>query len=315
MTRRIVRKIVFSLITMLLVSAFVFLLQEFTLGDGAGYYLPEDADSSVVEAYKSAHGLNGNIFRRYIYFLSSFFTFDWGLTLNGMDVESVILSRFPATIEIAVLSLLISLLISLPWTIAAVVKRDGFLSKAHSIFSTATMAFPSFLIALLLSYVFALKLKLFPVAGYKGMSEGFFKSLQTVFLPSLTLAVLHSSLFMRVFKASLIDNLERPYTLALKAQGADDFDLVVHSALKPALPVMLSLIAESLASSFSGAVIVESVFAIPGIGSLLVKAAESRDVHLSGTILMILALVVSLLYLLASIISAAIDPRVKGDDR
>ena len=315
MARRIARKITFALITMLLVSAFVFILQEFTLGDGAGYYLPEDADPSVLEAYRSAHGLNGNIFKRYLYFIMSFFTFNWGMTLNGMDMKNVIFSRFPATIEITLLSLCISLLISIPWTIHAVVNKDGFASKAHNVFSTASMAFPSFLIAIALSYLFSLKLKLFPVAGYKGLSEGFLVSLQSVFLPSLTLSILHSSLFMRVFKASLLDNLERPYTLAMKAQGADDLDLVIHSALRPSLPVMISLIAESLASSFSGAVVVESVFAIPGIGSLLVKAAESRDVHLSGTILMILALIVSFLYILASVVSSIIDPRLRGSDR
>lgn len=312
--KRVVRKIISILITMLLVSAFVFLLQELSLGDSSGYYLPEDADQELLDSYKAVHGLDRNIFSRYMQFLVSFFSLDWGTALSGMDVRGVILSRIAPTLEISILSLVISLLVSIPWTIAAVRKKDGILSKAHSVFSTATMALPSFLIALFLSYVFSLKLGWFPVAGYVRMSDGVFRSIQSVFLPSLTLSILHTSLFMRVFRASLIDNLERPYTLALKAQGAGDMDLIIHSALKPSLPVFISLVAESLASSLSGAVVVESVFALPGVGALLVSATKSRDVHLSGTILMILALVVSVLYFLSSILSSVFDPRIREDE-
>ena len=315
MNRKVMERLIATLITMLLVSSFVFLLQDFTLGDSSAVIFAEDADESLLSSYREINGLNDNIFIRYLRFLSSFFTFNWGTTVSGMDIKSVLSERFLVTITIALFSLVLSLLISTPWTLSAVINKGSLADKAHSVYTTITLSLPSFLIALFLSLVFALGLRWFPVAGFIPLKRGVLGYFRSLFLPSLTLAILHSSLFMRVLKASLEDNLEMPYSIALKAQGADRKDLVLHSALKISLPVMVSLVSESLASSFAGAAIVENVFALPGIGSLFVSAALARDVHLSAILIMLISFIVSVLYFLSFVVSSLVDPRLKESER
>lgn len=315
MNRKVMERLIATLITMLLVSSFVFLLQDFTLGDSSAVIFAEDADESLLSSYREIKGLNDNIFIRYLRFLASFFTLSWGTTVSGMDIKSVLSERFLVTMTIALFSLVLSLLISIPWTLFAVINKGSLTDKAHSTYTTITLSLPSFLIALFLSLVFALCLRWFPVAGFVPMKRSVLGYFRSLFLPSLTLAILHSSLFMRVLKASLEDNLEMPYSLALKSQGADRKDLVLHSALKISLPVMVSLVSESLASSFAGAAIVENVFALPGIGSLFVSAALSRDVHLSAVLIMLISFIVSVLYFLSFVVSSLVDPRLKESAR
>lgn len=313
MVRKICWRFLIIVITMLLVSAFVFLLQDFSLGDSSAFFLSEDASDDAIASYREAIGLEENIFKRYFTFLYSFITFQWGNTLSGQDIKEVLSQRFPITIAISLLSLMMALVISVPWTLMATKNKDSFADSSSSIFVSIMLAFPSFLIALFLSVIFSYFLGWFPIAGYIPFSVDFLSALKSIFLPSLTLALMHSSLFIRVLKEALLDNLNRPYTLSLKAQGGKPLELLLHSALKPSLPVFISLICQSLASSFAGAAIVESVFALPGIGSLLVNATLSRDSHLSGIVIMVIAFIVSSLYMLAGIVSSLIDPRLKEE--
>ena len=296
---------------MLVVSALVFIVQTKALGDSSSYILSEEASSDEIEAYRESKGLDDSILIRYGRFLLSFFSLDWGTSVSGQDIRNIVSERFPVTIALSFFSLILALLISIPWVISSVNRKGGFADKSLSFFSLVLLSLPSFLIALILSLVFGLYLEWFPVAGYiaPGYSlSGFFR---TLFLPSLTLALLHLSLFMRMFREGILDNLDKPYTLSLKAQGASHLDLILHSALKPALPMMLSLVFQSLATSFSGAAIVESVFALPGLGALLVKSALSRDVELAGTILMVVAFMVSIAFLLSEALSRLVDPRTR----
>lgn len=311
MIKGIVKRLLIILITMLIVSMFVFIMQSLSRGDSASFLLSEEASKEELDLYSKKHGLDQGIIPRYLDFLISFFTFDWGKTISGLEIKSVVSTRFPVTLSLSFFSLLFALFIAIPWTLFSVRNRGGFIDKAHGVFATMTIIFPSFLTALIFSLFFGLYLKWFPVAGYVSFFHNPSMFFRTLFLPSLTLALLHASLFMRVFKASLFDNLDRPYSIALRAQGGTRWELILYSALKPSLPIMVSLVAESLASSLAGAAVVESVFALPGVGSLMVNAALSRDMNLSGILIMIIALIVSSLYFLSYLISALLDPRIR----
>ncbi len=309
--RKLLKDILGIFMTMLLLSLLVFAMQAGTNGDSSSYMLSEEATDEAVNEYRMAYNLDGNIVLRYLTFLTSFFSFDWGNTLSGIPIKEVIINRVPVTLSLTLFSLMISLLVSLPWAMASVIKKGGFADSSLSIFSIVISSLPSFLIALVLSLVFGLWLKWFPVSGYISPFNSISSYLRSLFLPSITLASLSIPIFLRIFRTSLLDNLNKPYTLALKAQGAKRKDLVLFSALKPCLPVMISLIFQCLATSLSGSAIIESVFALPGLGSLMVNAALSRDIELASIIMMLVALSVSCLFLISDILSEVADPRLR----
>lgn len=309
--KKTVKSILSIIATMLFVSIFVFIVQSLTLGDSSSYILSEDISEGEIALYRSANGLDRNISSRYFSFMRSFFSMDWGKTISGHDIKEIIGSRFPITIAIAIFSLLLSLMIAIPLSILSASKREGIADRVLSSFSIVMLSLPSFLVALLLILVFSFHLKLFPIAGYIQSGNSISGFLCSLFLPSLTLALVNSAFLMRMFRECLIDNLDKPYTLALKAQGADGVSLVVYSALKPSIPVLISLIVQNVASALSGSAIVESVFAIPGMGSLLVKSVLSRDIRLSGTIIMLIAFIVSILFLISDLVSIYVEPRLR----
>ena len=311
--RILIRHILSIVITMLIVSALVFALQAFALGDSSSYLLSEESSIEEIEAYRHSAGLDDNPLIRYIRFLISIFTLKWGDTISGQPIKSIILERFPITITLSFFSVILALIISIPCAIISVIRIGSKADKALSLFSIIILSLPSFLLALILSLIFGFYLKWFPIAWVTSSKYSIFTILRSLFLPSLTLALLNSSLFMRMFRESLVDNLDKPYSISFKAQGARRIDLIVKSALKPALPIILSLAFQSLATAFSGAVIVENVFAIPGIGSLLVKASLSRDVYLAGVIVIIVAFFVSIFFILSDIISRVVDPRLRRE--
>ena len=152
-------------------------------------------------------------------------------------------------------------------------------------------------------------LGLFPPAGYIQPSVSLTGWARSVFLPSFTLSLLHAALITRIFRKALRENMLKPYSVSLAAVGASEAEVLMKGALKPSLPVLYTLIASSLASSLAGSAVTESVFALPGIGSLLVTAALSRDALLSGTIVMLTALSVSVIYAVLEVVLLIIDPR------
>lgn len=311
---KIVLKSLFSILaTMLIVSAFVFFAEEMSIGDSASYILSDEASEKDIEEYRKQNGLDDNIAIRYFNFLLSFFSLEWGSDISGHSIISVIAERLPVTLSLSFFSILMSLSISFVWVLFSVLKRGSFADLSLSVISIILLSIPSFLIAIGLSLFFGLFLRWFPVAGYIAPEysiTGFFK---TLFLPSSALALVNLPLFMRMFRQSLLSNLDKIYTLSFKAQGANRLDLILHSALKPSLPLIFSLVVQSISTSISGSAVIENVFALPGLGALLVKSVLSRDARLAGTILMVVSFFISILALLANMLSLIVDPRLREE--
>lgn len=312
--RKAIRAFISILATMLLVSAIVFALESFSLGDSSSYILAEDIDAEELALYRSANNLDRSIVIQYLIFLKAFCSFDWGMSVAGMDIKGIIFSRFPITLALSLFSLVLSLIISMPLAIFSASKRNGRADKLLSFYSIVVLSLPSFLIASILILLFSFCLKLFPISGYIPIKVSFIGFIHSLFLPSLTLAIFNSAFLMRMFRECFSDNLDKPYTLALKAQGASGAILTIKSAMKPAMPVIISLIVQNISVSISGSAIVESVFALPGIGSLLVRSVLSRDVRLSGTIIMLIAFIVSLLFLISDFVSIYLEPRLRREE-
>ena len=311
MGNRIKRRILSFVLTLLIVSLFVFSSVSLALGDSSSFVLSDEASSIAVEDYRRTMGLDDNIFIRYLRFLGNFFTLNWGKTIGGEEIRKVILDRLPVTLSLSFYSILFSTFFSFLIVFFSLQKRGMKESRIISILSSAFLVLPSFLTSLLLVLIFSLWLKLFPVSGYSRINNGFFMHFRSLFLPSLTLSLLHSSLMMRIMYSTLKESLEMPYTNTALSKGMKEKSLVVSSALKPSLPIFFTLISDSISSALGGSCVVENVFALPGMGSLMVKGALERDASLVSTCVMVVAFLVSFTFLVTDILTDAVDPRIR----
>ena len=311
MGNRIKRRILSFVLTLLIVSLFVFSSVSLALGDSSSFVLSDEASSIAVEDYRRTMGLDDNIFIRYLRFLGNFFTLNWGKTIGGEEIRKVILDRLPVTLSLSFYSILFSTFFSILIVFFSLQKRGMKESRIISILSSAFLVLPSFLTSLLLVLIFSLWLKLFPVSGYSRINNGLFLHFRSLFLPSLTLSLLHSSLMMRIMYSTLKESLEMPYTNTALSKGMKEKSLVVSSALKPSLPIFFTLISDSISSALGGSCVVENVLALPGMGSLMVKGALERDASLVSTCVMVVAFLVSFTFLVTDILTDAVDPRIR----
>ena len=309
MKKKIINRIISFLLTLLVVSLFVFAAVDLAKGDSSLVVLSDEAGVEEVERYRKDNGLYDIFLIRYLRFLKAFFSFSWGRTVGGEKVVDVILSRLPLTLSLTFFSIFLSLLISLPLLFFSLSKVDGRRGSILTLLSSALMVIPTFISSLVLILIFSLWLKLFPVSGYVRLKDGIFPYLRSLFLPSLSLSFLHSAVVMKIMREALEESLKMNYTRTALAKGMKERKLVVLSAFRPSLPVLFSLVSDSLSVGFGGAAVVENIFALPGMGSLLVKGALERDGNLVSISVLIIAFLVSLFFFIADLGSYFIDPR------
>ena len=309
MKKKIINRIISFLLTLLLVSLFVFAAVDLAKGDSSLVVLSDEAGVEEVERYRRDNGFYDIFLIRYIRFLKSFFSFSWGRTVGGEKVVDVILSRLPLTLSLTFFSIFLSLLISLPLLFFSLSKMGGRRQSILTVLSSALMVIPTFISSLVIILIFSLWLKLFPVSGYVRLKDGIFPYLRSLFLPSLSLSFLHSAVMMKIMREALEESLKMNYTRTALAKGMKERKLVVLSAFRPSLPVLFSLVSDSLSVGFGGAAVVENIFALPGMGSLLVKGALERDGNLVSISVLIIAFLVSLFFFIADLGSYLIDPR------
>ena len=309
MKKKIINRIISFLLTLLVVSLFVFAAVDLAKGDSSLVVLSDEAGVEEVERYRKDNGLYDIFLIRYLRFLKAFFTFSWGHTVGGEKVVDVILSRLPLTLSLTFFSIFLSLLISLPLLFFSLSKVGGRRQSILTVLSSALMVIPTFISSLVLILIFSLWLKLFPVSGYVRLKDGIFPYLRSLFLPSLSLSFLHSAVMMKIMREALEESLKMNYTRTALAKGMKERKVVVLSAFRPSLPVLFSLVSDSLSVGFGGAAVVENIFALPGMGSLLVKGALERDGNLVSISVLIIAFLVSLFFFIADLGSYFIDPR------
>ena len=309
MKKKIINRIISFLLTLLFVSLFVFAAVDLAKGDSSLVVLSDEAGVEEVERYRKDNGLYDIFLIRYLRFLKSFFSFSWGRTVGGEKVVDVILSRLPLTLSLTFFSIFLSLLISLHLLFFSLSKVGGRRQSILTVLSSALMVIPTFISSLVLILIFSLWLKLFPVSGYVRLKDGIFPYLRSLFLPSLSLSFLHSAVMMKIMREALEESLKMNYTRTALAKGMKERKLVVLSAFRPSLPVLFSLVSDSLSVGFGGAAVVENIFALPGMGSLLVKGALERDGNLVSISVLIIAFLVSLFFFIADLGSYLIDPR------
>ena len=259
----------------------------------------------VIDAKRAELGLDQPFLTQYFAWLGGLLTGDMGVSyVSGRNVFRTFVSKLPATLLLTALSIVATVLISIPLGILAAVRHDKFTDYFLRFFSFVGNALPNFFMALLLMQVFSIHWKLFPV-----ISSG--TTLQSAVLPTLTLAVAMSAKYMRQVRATVLEELNKDYVTGAKARGIRGRVVLWKSVLKSSMLTIITLLALSIGSLLGGTAIIESIFMWDGVGKLAVDAITMRDYPLIQAYVVWMAIIYVMVNLITDLLYHALDPRIR----
>jgi peptide/nickel transport system permease protein len=311
----VARRFLQSIPLLLVVSIVVFLLIHAAPGGPLAIYLSNpNVRPQDIERLRHSLGLDRPLVEQYAAWVTAFARGDWGYSFSdGRPVTTRVWERVPATVELVGSSLVLAFVFAIPVGIFSAVRRGGWFDRAATTVSFAAIALPVFWFGLVLQLVFAVALGWLPSAGRMTPGTGDLADrLAHIALPAGVLAFVQLAVWSRYLRASMSTVLSEPFILAVVARGVPRRRVIVRHALANAVGPMLTIVLVDAALLASGAVVTESVFAWPGIGSLFTEALARRDYTVLMALLMLSAVAVVVFNLIADVLQAVVDPRARG---
>jgi peptide/nickel transport system permease protein len=288
----------------LIISTIVFLVIRVIPGDPALVIAGIDASESDIEDIRAKLGMNKPILQQYAEWIWDIARLDFGNSMiSGQPVTELILERFPLTLSLAVLGLVISVLISIPLGVVSAVKRWSFWDYLGMAFSQIGMAIPSFWLGILLLLLLSVKVKLFPLFG-----SGSFKHLV---LPAISLGVARAAVLLRLTRASMVEELSKEYVVAARSKGLTERMVNYKHALKNALLPVITIAGIQLGYMLGGAIIIEQVFSLPGLGRLFLFGIYQRDFPLVQGGVVFVAFIFSLINFAVDMLYSIVNPKIR----
>lgn len=312
---RYVAKRLLSLIPVLfVVSILVFSLMHLAPGDPASAILGMEATAADLEHLKEELGLNLPLYEQYARWVVGVLHGDLGRSyFMEESVGQAIAGHFRPTLSLALFAELIALVLALPAGIYAACRRGRPADRIVMLLSLLALAVPSFILGLLLILLLGVLLALFPIGGYAPLEEGLLPHLRYLVLPALALGSTQAALIARMTRAAMAEVLDRNFIRTLVAKGMRGGNVVGVHALRNALFPILTAVGQSMASLLSGAIVVETVFNIPGLGQLLINSIARRDFAMIQGIVLVVTVICVLVNLLVDLLYGVADPRVRLD--
>ncbi|MGQ7885568.1 ABC transporter permease [Paenibacillus sp. WC2504] len=305
MTRFIATRIIKALITIWFILTLVFMITRLS-GDPTQWLLPDDATATVRDQLRISLGLDKPLFSQYIQYLSSLFTGDMGKSYHYLrPVGELFAERAGPTIALGTISFGLAILIGVPIGVFAAVNRNSILDRITMGISIAGYTIPNFVFAILLIFLFSLKLRLLPSGGLSSPLH--------YIMPLLALTVDSVAGIARLTRGSMLDVLRQDYLDSARAKGVREQMVIYKHALRNALIPVVTIIGLHLGTLIGGAVVVETVFAFPGIGMLIVQAAQYRDFPVIEYGVMLVSTTVILVNLLVDLSYGFLDPRIRDN--
>ncbi len=303
------RRTVHTITVLLGLSLVAFLLIHLVPGDPVRIALGPKATQTAVDATRHELGLDKGLVRQYLDFLSGALHGQLGYSIEQhASVSSLIAPRIAPSLFLLVYATLISVVVGVPLGIVSALRRDRPLDHAIRLGTMVTFAMPSFWLALVLVEVASLRLHLLPVSGYGG---GFANELKDLLLPALTIGLYLAPMLVRTLRGSVIDALASDYVEAARARGYSQTRVVAKHVLRNASMATITVLAVNLGFLVSGTVVIEVVFNIPGLGSLIIAAVQTRDFPLVQALTLLFGAVVVVINLLSDVAYTVVDPRVR----
>ncbi len=297
----------------LLVASFViFAVIEVIPGDPAAFMLGLNAQPEAVEALRDQLGLNGSLVSRYLGWLGGMLTGDFGVSYTyKVPVSELILQRLWVSLPLALYALILSTLIAFPVGLIAAARRGSATDYGIMGATQLGIAVPNFWFAMLLVLVFAVNLRWFSAGGFPGWDAGVWPAMKALTLPAVALALPQASILARVMRSALIETLGQDYIRTARAKGLTRRQATTRHALRNAMIPVLTIIGLQFSFLLAGAIIIENVFYLPGLGRLIFQGITQRDLIVVESLVMILVFAVILVTFLVDIAYAAVDPRLR----
>ena len=309
----IIRRIVGLIPVLFIASIFIFLIIHFIPGDPVYTLLPPDPAPEQIEAVREAYGFDKSLFQQYGIWLGRVLRGNFGISISSQwDVGYLLRTKFGVTIQLAIMSFLISVIIALPLGLQSGLYPESFMGKRFLNFYTAFgLAMPSFWLGILLIILFSVTLRWLPTSGFVSFFENPVRAFRHLRLPAFTQGLPASVVYANFISASVREVMGKEYVTAAIAKGTPRRIVVFRHILRNALIPVVTVSAINFGRLVAGGVITESVFSIPGLGRLLVEAIGARDYALLQANLLLLVVIFMSANFIADLINAWLDPRIR----
>jgi peptide/nickel transport system permease protein len=312
MLRFIGRRLLVMLPTLVLVSMFVFALQQLLPGDPAEAMAGEERDPQVIEYLRAKYRLDQPIPVQYAYWLGSILQGDFGQSIRTqLPIGEMILQKLPITIQLAVMAMLVAILIGIPAGIVAAVWRGTRLDHGANVVALSGLSIPNFWLGIMLILLFSVQLGWLPSGGYVSPGEDLAANLKGMLLPAFVLGTGNAAVLMRHTRSAMLGVLRQDYIRTARAKGVRERLVVLKHALRNALVPVVTLGTLQFGELLAGAVLTEQVFSIPGFGKLIVDAVFTRDYAVVQAVVLCVAVAFLLMNLLADVAYVLLNPRLR----
>jgi len=316
MTRYLFRRLLLTIPVLFFVSLIVFSLIALIPGDPARIMLGEEASREALDVLRRQMGLDRPILVRYLLWMGRVVQGDLGRSVrDGRSVALTLAQKIPVTAELAVTSLLVAWAIAIPAGALAAWKRRSVVDYAATTVSLAGISIPNFWLGIMLIYLLAVNWRWLPPSGYVEPWVDLGRNLKLMIMPSIVLGTALAALVMRLLRSSMIEVLGSDYIRTARAKGLADTTLVVRHAMKNAMIPVATIMGLQLGGLLGGAVITETIFAVPGVGRLAVESILTRDYPMVQGVVLFAAVAVVAVNLIVDMAYALLDPRIRLEER
>ncbi|MCQ2499324.1 MAG: ABC transporter permease [Lachnospiraceae bacterium] len=311
----VLKKLVTMIITVVLVTFFVFLAFNLISGDPATSALGTEATPERLAAYRTQMGLDDPVVVQYLRWGGNFLTGDMGTSYSyRMSVSSMISEKIPVTLIMAVMSFLIMIVVAIPIGIYTAEHKDGVLDRIITVINQVVMAIPPFFSGILITLLFGQIFKLFTPGKYISYQDDFGGFLGYMFFPALAIALPKITMAVKLLRTSVLKEVKNDYVRTAYSKGNSSRQVLYGHVLKNAFLPVITFLGMCLTDMIAGSIIVEQVFSVPGLGRILLTSISNRDYPVVMAIIVIIACLVLLVNMLVDVLYGFIDPRITPDD-
>lgn len=313
MTRYLLNRAAGAILVMWAVATLVFFMMRIVPGDPFAAMLFDSADPAAAEVLRQKYGLDQPIYVQYLKWFWNAFQGDLGTSIYGsrLDVTRLVLEALPRTLSIASVSFVIAIVIAIPAGLIAATRRNSKLDHGVTVVAFLGLSMPDFWLGIVLIIIFAANLHWLPAIGYVPMAEGFWPWLKHLLLPSIAAGTAFSAIVARMIRSSMLEVMSADYMHVARSKGLRERTLIVLHAFPNALIPVVTVMGIAFAILMSGTVVVENVFAIKGLGRLLIVSILNRDYAVvQGSILVVSAIFIFTNFLV-DMLYTIIDPRIR----
>lgn len=308
----IVRQVVRLVVVLFCVTLLTYMIVNILPGDVAIVILGNLATPQDIAGLRADLGLDRPMLVRYFDWLGSALSGDLGRSYrSGEPVVQAILDRLPVSLQLMVMAQVIALGIAIPVALLSVRRPGGVFDRISASAAFGFLAMPNFMLGIVLIYLCSVTFDLLPATGFTPMSEGLWDNLESMILPSLTLGLIEWTVLMRVLRSDLLTTLKEDFILLARAKGLPQWRVLIQHALRPSSFTLITILGLNIGGLIGGAVIVEQIFALPGVGRLLLGGIFNRDLILVQGTVAFIAVGFVVINFLVDMLYAVLDPRVR----